>query len=315
MKKIYEWKYDDNHSVKMPVATIQGSRDGPIFTVTSGMHAGEYAGILAAQQLIQTIDPEELSGTIKIIPIISLEAFMMRNMQLSPVDSREVHYHRPGNPSGSYTEFQIDKLFELVKDSNYLIDIHAGEFAQALHPWVPVPLVGSEQINSASISLAKGFKVDYIELKKDPDAIPALCVAMAEHGIPNIWVECGKNGIPTPEHISINYNGVISALKTVGMLSGQPDRPEQKEISGRRYQVNAGQSGVWHPAIKEGEIVQEGQYLGRLTDFFGDELERYYAPEQSLVLYYWTSPAINYDRQPHGYDWHTGLISMITVEE
>ena len=108
MKKIYEWKYDDNHSVKMPVATIQGSRDGPIFTVTSGMHAGEYAGILAAQQLIQTIDPEELSGTIKIIPIISLEAFMMRNMQLSPVDSREVHYHRPGNPSGSYTEFQID---------------------------------------------------------------------------------------------------------------------------------------------------------------------------------------------------------------
>ena len=102
-KKINEWKYDDNHSVKMPMATIQGSQEGPIFTVTSGMHAGEYAGILAAQQLIQTINPSELSGTIKIIPIISLEAFMMRNMQLSPVDSREVHYHRPGNPSGSYT--------------------------------------------------------------------------------------------------------------------------------------------------------------------------------------------------------------------
>ena len=59
MKKIYEWKYDDNHSVKMPMATIQGSQEGPIFTVTSGMHAGEYAGILAAQQLIQTINPED----------------------------------------------------------------------------------------------------------------------------------------------------------------------------------------------------------------------------------------------------------------
>ena len=159
MKKIYEWKYDDNHSVQMPMATIQGAQEGPIFTVTSGMHAGEYAGILAAQQLIQTINPSELSGTIKIIPIISLEAFMMRNMQLSPVDSREVHYHRPGNPSGSYTEFQIDKLFELTKDSNYLIDIHAGEFAQALHPWVPVPLMGSEETQVASISLARGFRV------------------------------------------------------------------------------------------------------------------------------------------------------------
>ena len=135
------------------------------------------------------------------------------------------------------------------------------------------------------------------------------------HGIPNIWVECGKNGIPTPEHVSINYDGVISALKTVDMLPGSPDRPDQIEISGRRYQINAGQSGVWHPAIKEGDIVEKGQYLGRLTDFFGDELETYYAPERSLVLYYWTSHAINYDRQPHGYDWHTGLISMITMEE
>jgi len=99
------------------------------------------------------------------------------------------------------------------------------------------------------------------------------------------------------------------------MLPGSPDRPDQVEISGGRYQINAGQSGVWHPAIKEGDIVEKGQYLGRLTDLFGDELETYYAPERSLVLYYWTSPAINYDRQPHGYDWHTGLISMITMEE
>ena len=61
MKKIYEWQYDDNHSVKMPVATIQGSRDGPIFTVTSGMHAGEYSGILAgmARADTVTVDPHK----------------------------------------------------------------------------------------------------------------------------------------------------------------------------------------------------------------------------------------------------------------
>ena len=53
-----------------------------------------------------SINHEELSGTIKIIPIISLEAFMMRNMRLSPVDSQEVHYYRPGNPSGSYTDME-----------------------------------------------------------------------------------------------------------------------------------------------------------------------------------------------------------------
>ena len=174
-------------------------------------------------------------------------------------------------------------MFELTKDSNYLIDIHAGEFAQALHPWVPVPLVGSKETQAISTSLARGFRVEYIELKRDPEAIPALCVAMAEHGIPNIWVECGKNGIPTPEHVSINYDGVISALKTVGMLPGSPDRPDQIEISGRRYQINAGQSGVWRPAIKEGDIVKRTgeivdvpvgkELLGRVVDGLGNPID------------------------------------------
>lgn len=313
-KTIHEWKYDDSHSVRIPMATIKGDQDGPVFVVMSGMHAGEYAGILAAQRVIQTIDSSELRGTLRVIPVISTEAFMMRHMQLSSVDGREVHYYGPGNPTGSYTEFQIDKLFELVGDSDYLIDLHAGEFAQALYPWVPVPLAGSRETQATSVSLARGFRVPYIELRSDLASIPALCIALAEHGIANIWVECGKNGIPTPEHVAVNYDGVSSALRTVDMLSGEPERPEQKELRGRRYQINAGQSGIWHPAIKEGEVVEEGQYLGKLTDYFGDTLAEYSAPTRSLVLYYWTSPAINYDRQPHGYDWHTGLVSLITLD-
>ena len=130
----------------------------------------------------------------------------------------------------------------------------------------------------------------------------------------NIWVECGKNGIPTSEHISVHHDGVISALQTVGMLPGEPARPEQSTLRGRRYQMNAERSGVWHPVVAEGDIVERGQELGRLSDYFGVTLERYYAPQRSLVLYYWTSPAINHERTPHGYDWHTGLVSLIGLE-
>ncbi len=281
----------------------------------AGMHAGEYAGILAAQRLIQTVRPEVLRGQLVVIPVISTRAFMMRYMQLSPVDDKEAHACVPGHPEGSYTDFLIDRLFSLARDADYLIDMHAGEFAQALYPWVPVPMIGPPQLQEASRSLALGFAVPYIELRTDARHIPALAAFLVEEGVANIWVECGKNGVPTPEHVSIHYNGAMAALQTVGMLPGEPARPPQKLLRGRRYQIVAEQSGVWHPAVKEGDIVERGQFLGELTDYFGDTLQRYTAPQRSLVLYYWSSPAINHRRRPHGYEWHSGLVSLITLDD
>ena len=64
--------------IEIPVARIKGTRSGPQMTVMSGMHAGEYSGILAAQKLINDVKPDELSGTLFIIPVISTKAFMER---------------------------------------------------------------------------------------------------------------------------------------------------------------------------------------------------------------------------------------------
>ena len=72
----------------------------------------------------------------------------------------------------------------------------------------------------------------------------------------------------------------------------------------------AQQSGIWYPAIKEGQGVAKGQPLGELRDYFGVLLERYEAPYDAIVLYYWSSPAINVERRPHGYDWHSGLVRL-----
>ena len=145
--------------IELPVARIRGAEPGPFLTVMSGMHAGEYSGILAAQKLISTVDPVELSGTLVVIPVISTRAFMERNMQLSPIDQKEVHFIRPGNSDGTYSDLLIDTLFEVVKNSDYLIDSHAGEMAQALMPWVPIPIKGSKSLIENSLSLARGVDV------------------------------------------------------------------------------------------------------------------------------------------------------------
>ncbi|NQW16602.1 MAG: succinylglutamate desuccinylase/aspartoacylase family protein [Chloroflexi bacterium] len=314
-EEIIRGTFRGEEPLEIPVITFRGESDGPEFTVMSGMHAGEYSGILAAQRLINHLRTTGISGTVRVIPVVSTRAFMARNMQLSPVDQREVHFYGPGNADNSYTEFQIDTLYKLLVTSNYVIDMHSGEFAQALHSWIPVPMQGSDDFQRRTLSLALGYPVEHIELRRERESVPALVNHLADDGVANIWAEIGKNGLPNESHIDAHYQGLIAALQTAGNLAGEPQRPSHTFIEGSRRQINADVSGVWHPAVKEGDIVEPGQPLGNITDYFGTVLEEYFAEERALVLYYWTSPAIDHLRRPHGYDWHSGLVSLLTIDE
>jgi predicted deacylase len=303
--------HQTGEELTIPVAWIEGARPGPTFAITSGMHAGEYAGVFAASQLIQELDPAHLAGRVIVIPVISTRAFMLRSMQLSPVDEKEVHFQLPGNPEGTYSELLIDVLYGLVRDADYLIDMHSGEFAQSLAPWVPVPYAGSETMCRRALQLARGFEVPYLDLRTDASTIPAFARFLDERGIANVWTEIGQNGLPDPEAIRLQYEGCRRALQAVGCLDG-PAAPSfrHRYIGQRHHTVVAEQSGIWYSAVRAGEIVAEGQPLGELRDYFGNVLARYTAPFPGIVLYFWSSPAINAERRPHGYNWHSALVRL-----
>jgi predicted deacylase len=303
--------HHSGEELAIPVAWIEGAQPGPTFAITSGMHAGEYAGILAAIRLIRDIDPARLSGRLVVVPVISTRAFMMRSMQISPVDEKEVHFQVPGNPEGSYSEYQVDVLYGLIREADYLIDMHAGEFAQSLAPWVPVNYLGSPEVRERALQIARGFDVPYLDLRTDPATVPALARFYAEQGIADIWTEIGQNGLPDPEAVRLQYDGAVRALQSVGMLPGPvPAARRHRYIGQRHHTVVAQQSGIWYPAVKAGQIVAEGELLGELRDYFGNPIERYVAPFAGIVLYYWSSPAINAARRPHGYYWHSALVRL-----
>ena len=130
-------RHHSGETIEIPAAYITGTEAGPTFVVMSGMHAGEYSGILAAQRLVHLIRPEDLTGRLIVIPVISTLAFMRRNMQLNPIDEKELHFLGPGNPDGTYSECLADTVFGIVSNASYLIDSHAGEMAQALTPSPP----------------------------------------------------------------------------------------------------------------------------------------------------------------------------------
>ena len=79
-----------------------------------------------------------------------------------------------------------------------------------------------------------------------------------------------------------------------------------------RLVLDQAEDRCWFKSLRTPQEFQVDQKCTR--HYFGATLEVYRAPARSLVLYYWSSRAINHTRRPHGYDWHAGLVSLIALD-
>jgi uncharacterized protein len=298
-------------TLEFPLADIRGARSGPTVAIISGMHGGEFSGPLAAMRLLRSVDPDELAGRLLIVPVLSTQAFMQRNMQLSPVDQREVHFVWPGKPNGTYSEALIDLVFGVVKDADFLLDLHAGEMAQALEPYVVVPWLADGPLWDASLMLAKAFDVPFVDRRALEDTPLALPKALLDRGIPNVWSEIGRNGLTEERYTALQFDGLVNVLRTLHMLPGEPRPFSPRVVGPRHWTVYAERSGVWLPAVGPYHHVTAGQPLGELVDYFGERLESIISPADALVEYISSNPAINAERKPLGYAWHQLLVQMV----
>ena len=298
--------------VEFPLVDVVGG-PGPTVAIVAGMHPGEYAGVLAAGQLARELAAADrpVKGRVIIIPILSTQAFFQRAIQLSPIDEQEPHYVWPGNPGGTYTEHLVDLLFRAIESSDAVLDLHGGEFTQDLTPYVGTPWEGDGSLYDRSVELASAFEVPFADKRAVAETANALPRALNAKGIANIWTEIGRNGLPEPEMVRLQYEGCANALRLLGLLEGKAIRYEQRLVGPRHWSVHAARSGVWIPAVHAGDHVSEGDVLGRLYDVFGAELEVFRSPADSLAEYVCTSPAINVDRQPFGNHWHQHLAQLV----
>ena len=315
--RVERYVHHSGEELEIPVGTVVGARSGPKFGISSAMHAGEFAGIHAAIRLFRELDPATLRGEVRIIPIMSTRAFFARSTQLSPVDEREMHFQPVGRPEGTYSEFHIDCVFNLLRDLDLHIDMHAGEYVQALDPWVAFADPTDERLRRDTWRLAGSMPVPYLDPRqadvqdKFSELAQGLPFALLHAGVANVWTEIGQNGVQDPAEIELQYQSLANALKRFGMIDGEPAPvPPQAILGPRRWSMESLESGYWQSEVSVGQRVSKGQRLGVLEDLAGNHIKTYTAPEDAVVQYFWTSPAINAERVPHGYPWHRGLIRL-----
>jgi len=279
-----------NHS--LPLVVIKGKSPGPTLTIVAGVHPTEYAGIEAALRLARDVSASEVKGRIVIVPFLNIAGFNSRAPGGSPEDLVDVWRVFPGMSGSSITYVVANEVFEkLIKNSDYLVDLHGGELNEsAAVPLAWYTVTGKKKTDDTSRAIAKAFSPDLlldaskIWLDDQPSGLPngLLIHEAAKQGVPAFIGEAGGAGRSSDEGADRLYAGLLNVARHLGMLKGaakesQPKGVKDLTIMGVRY------DGLLYVLTKAGEKVRKGKHLAEVRSWDGNVLQRIDAPFDGIV--------------------------------
>jgi len=290
---------DGKDSTVIPVTVFHGTKKGPVLGIIAGVHGYEYPPIVAAQQFAQTLDPTLLSGTVLLVHLANVPAFLGRRINVNPLDGKNLNRVFPGKADGTITERMAWTLSNaIIARCNYVVDVHAGDANENLRPYsgyynyVDTPAL-SEQGRQMAVAL--GFPY-VIQFGNEPtlQGQPALyCSREAvKRGIPAADIECGRFGMAEAENVALIKQALHNLLVHLRIAEGTLPTTSAPYLIKQRTFIDSEHTGFFYPQVKAGEFIAKGRKLGTITDLFGTPVADIMAPD-GVVLMLSSTPPIN----------------------
>ncbi|MGH7910625.1 MAG: succinylglutamate desuccinylase/aspartoacylase family protein, partial [Candidatus Dormibacteraceae bacterium] len=256
----------------LPVPLVQvANGEGPTVLVTGGNHGDEPEGQIAALKLAREVTPDEVRGTLIVIPCLSPPA--ARAYTRSWPSGENFNRVFPGSPTGSPAEMLADFLArEILPRCDALLDLHSGGRTLACVPWSEVHLVADpgqrEAMVDAMLAWNADWSVAYIDV-----AGTGLFVSEAErqHKVV-IGTELGGGGAVSAHVHRLASEGLRNVLRHLGVLGGAPISREEAGLPPTRIldatdpedYVMAPADGLLEALVELGDAVASGQPIARL---------------------------------------------------
>jgi predicted deacylase len=287
----------DAPDTKIPISIVNGSKSGPILALIAGIHAYEYPPIEALLRLKAQINPKEIKGALLLVHIANLQAFQKRTIYYNPYDWLNLNRVFPGNPNGTISRRIAHVITqEIIKRSDYLIDLHCGDGNESLIPYSYWSKGGNPNVDLISKKLVEVFGIYPIietERPNDPDATVYVDNTAIQIGKPAFTTESGQLGILDEESVHLLLRGVKNVMRYLKMIDGEV-KDFGKPIYIKRFEViRSNHDGIFYPLTKRGYHINKGEPLGYVTDYFGNKLETIYSPLTGQVLYIVGTPPSN----------------------
>ncbi|WP_435334051.1 succinylglutamate desuccinylase/aspartoacylase family protein [Haloarchaeobius sp. TZWWS8] len=254
----------DGSPVGLPVAVVNGERDGPVLYVQAVSDGNELNGVGVIREAFPQIDPTELAGEIRFVGIVNYHGFQIDSHR-NPIDDTKLNRTYPGDPDGTSSERLAAATFDIARDADFILDLHQGSDSRMIHE-SRVRCGRRHRLHKECLELAKVFGAGHILDQKGPDG--QLARAGPDEGIPTIDPELGGTVGFDHESIQIGVEGLFNVLRYYDFLDEAATVEPQTRAKGfDQYGSPAG--GLVQFTHDIGERVDRGDTIFRITDSFG----------------------------------------------
>lgn len=262
----------------VPVWIARGAKPGKTLAVTAGIHGDELNGVEIARRVFVETDPQELSGTLVVLPLLNRHGFLAGNRYMS--DRRDLNRAFPGSPKGSSASIIAHSIFKpVILRSDALIDLHTASDTR-----INLPQIRTNLKSPAALALAENFG-DGVVLNDDgPEG--SLRRSALDAGIPSIIYEAGGVLVLEPAEIERGVKGVKNVMRHLGMLPPSAATPEKATVYRKTswLRVPQGAAGMFLTTLKPGDEVKQGDTLGKVVDPLSDKETPILSPWDGVII-------------------------------
>jgi predicted deacylase len=268
----------------LPVCVLHGAKPGPTIWTNAAVHGDELNGVEIIRQVLQFLDPKEMSGTLIAVPIVNVFGFLNQSRYLP--DRRDLNRSFPGSARGSLAS-RLAHIFvtEIVERCSVGIDLHTGSDART-----NLPQVRANLEDPVTRGLAEVFAAPVLLGASLRDG--SLRKVAAKRGARVLLYEAGEPLRFWDQAIEVGVSGMLRVLQKLGMIDDAPAAGGPSTIASKSSWVRASRSGLYHSSRALGAIVQRGEPLGFITTPYDAKKSLVKSPCAGIVIGSVTNPLV-----------------------
>jgi uncharacterized protein len=271
--------------IDTPIYVSRSLEDGPVLALMAGMHGDEINGMEIVRRIIDGGFNRTKRGTVVCIPIINVYGFL--NFSRDVPDGKDVNRSFPGSKSGSLaSRVAYHVTHEIIPNIDVGVDFHTGGAMRTNYPQVRATLS-----NEKNVELANAFNAPFtLDAPFRPNSLRK---EASKRGKNIIVYEAGESLRFDQHAIEEGIEGTLRLMKHLNMIDWAPEAKEENRIIWSSSWIRAKTAGLFQSTVSCGQLIQKGEWVGTITDPFGEFKEKVIAKETSYVIGLNNIPVVN----------------------
>lgn len=271
--------------IDTPIYISRGWEDGPVLALTAGMHGDEINGMEIVRRFLDSGLHQPKRGVTVCMPIVNVYGFL--NYSREVPDGKDINRSFPGNKNGSLaSRVAYHVMRQVIPFIDVGVDFHTGGAMRTNYPQVRTVLSDPK-----NVELAQAFNAPFtIDAPFRPHSLRKEAARKGKH---IIVYEGGESLRFDQDAIEEGIAGTLRLMKHLNMIDWAPDPKEENKVIWSTSWIRSRNAGLFQSNVRCGQLIHKGEWIGTITDPFGEFKEQIKAPENGYVIGLNNIPVIN----------------------